>query len=243
MYGFPRTALTDVDYYSIGLCPQLKKKTIYPEPKIHQRKLRTNIDVDAVELAAFFTYLMNGFILKLEALYVPSKYVHTLNDQFKELVLDKKHLFINRVQILENLTSNIYDVKRRTIKDIENLRVKVLQRNTDKKALDGVDNMLAEHRVKNYYHKDYINSIRLAANFLYFLKNGVYPVELENYDKTAFDFCKDIKLNPNKFSREALDQFLDSYLENIDAFNFDGDDEKFRFDACYAQKVIDNLYA
>ncbi len=244
MYGFPLTEKSDWDYYSVGLSSKVSIHRIYPNIKLHQKKRSENLDVEKVELASFITYLMNGLVFQIESLFVHKSWMDYLDPRFKELVLDKKHLFIDRCALLENVGSNIEMVRKKTPADIAKLKAQVLASNPSRKIVAGISRMNDEYQRKGYYHRDYLHNIRIAASVLYFMKHDIYPLDnLSKCDPTTFDLCCAIKENPDSYCRGALDEALDFYLRQLEKINLDGDEEKFRFDGGYAQNVIATLYS
>lgn len=244
MYGFPTTETSDWDYYSIGLSSKVTPYKIYPNIKIHQKKRTPNLDVEKVELCAYFTYLLNGFLFQVESLFVPRNWMDWLDPKFESLVLNQRHRFIDRTVLIENVGSNIDTVRRKTVKDIEKLRVDTLARNPPKKIAKGIERMTEEYRQKGYYHKDYLHNIRIAACLLHFLRTDEYPLtKLEEVDPVAYDVCSLLKKEPAHFSRQELDQILDTYLFDIDKVDLENDDKKFRFDTSYALSTVKELYS
>ncbi len=189
------------------------------------------------------TYLMNGFVFQVESLFVPRHMMDFLDLRFDELILKNKDKLVDRCQLVENFTCNVDMVRKKTVADIDKLRKNVLASNPSTKLAKGVIKMHEEYARKGFYHRDYLHQIRMAASILYFLKNDVYPLELENVDKEAFVRCCEIKTNPDKFSRAELDEFLDIYLKQIDIFNMEDDEKKWSFNTPYVQKVISSFYS
>lgn len=239
MYGFPTTATSDWDYYAVGWSDKIKPYKFYPNIKIHQKKRTPNLDVEKVELCAYLSYLMNGFVFQVESLFVPRNWMDWLDPKFEELVLNKKHLLIDRTRFIENFGDNVDITRRKTVADIEKLKNEVLARKPGPKIANGVTKMLDEYKAKGYYHKDYLHQIRIAACILHFMKTDVYPLTtLKEADPSAFEFCSALKTEPGRFSRAELDAFLDEYLHNIDKCSLENDEEKFRFDTGHALNII-----
>jgi hypothetical protein len=239
LHDFPTTDNSDWDYYSVGISSHVTPYKIYPNVKIHQKKRTPNLDVEKVELCCYFTYLMNGFLFQVESLFVPKNWMDYLDPKFESLVLNQKHLLIDRTQLIENVGSNIESVRRKTVSDIELLANRVLTGNPPQKIARGVTRMRDEYRAKGYYHKDYLHNIRIAASLLYFLKNDVYPLAtLRTSDPAAYKICCEIKAHPDRYTRADLDGVLNTYLHDIDKVNIENDEEKFRFDAGHALGVL-----
>lgn len=244
MYGLPNTATSDWDYYSVCTSSKVQTYKIYPSIKLHQKKRFENLDVEKVELAAFITYLMNGFVFQVESLFVHQSWMDYLDPKFKELILDKRNLLIDRCALLENIGSNIEIVRKKKPEDILKLKQTVLASNPSRKIAAGVTRMSDEYQAKGYYHKDYLHHIRIAASVLHFMKHDIYPLsDLKICNPEAFALCSEIKLNPDRFSRQELDDALDHYLKDLERIDLEGDEEKFRFDGSYAQKAIGLLYS
>lgn len=243
MYGFPVLETSDWDYYSVGTSRHITAYKIYPNIKLHQKKRSFTLDVEKVELCSYLTYLMNGFVFQVESLFVPQNWMDYLDPNFGELVLKNRHLLIDRCQLLENFGSNVDLIRKKTKADIAKLKAGVLSSTRNEKLIRGVSKIYDEYEAKGYYHKDYIHHIRMAACILSFLEYDTYPIaNLKEADPVAFQMCSDIKNEPNRFTREELDKFLNIYLTAFDKFNLDNDEEKFRFDATYAQKVVGHFY-
>lgn len=243
MYGLPAIGSSDTDYYAVGTSTRIKEPKIYPQERVHIKKRTAKLDVEHLELCAYFTFLMNGFLFQVESLFVPDDRTHAVDPDFRRLVLDKKNLLIDRSRLLENVEGNIKFVRSRTTKDIEGVKDRALKATTSEKVRQGVLRMHAEYVAKGYYHRDYLHHIRIAASVANFLRTDNYVLNLANCDPEAHKMCCDIKENPNKFTRKELDEFLDPYLDFLNMTNLDGDEDKFRFDASYAQKTLAEFYA
>lgn len=242
LHGFPLTEKSDWDYYSVGTSKFIKPYKMYPNIKIHQKKRSEALDVEKTELCSFITYLMNGFVFQVEAMFVPKNWMDYLDPKFEELVLKNRHKLIDRCSLIENFGSNIETVRRKTAPDIAKLKEMVLATKPSRKIVQGVSKMYDEYARKGYYHKDYLHHIRIAASILGFLKNDFYPLELGKTDPKSFEICSDIKLNPDKYARKDLDEILDSYIKDIQTFNLENDEDKWCFDGPYAQSVINSFY-
>ncbi len=242
-YGLPLNKWSDWDYYSIGTSTQIQKPQIYPLIKLHQKKRTTGLDVEKVELCAYLTYLMNGFVFQVESLFVHQSWMDYRDPMFEDLVLNKRHLLIDRSRMVDNLCENIYSVREKKFKDIEALRDRNLKGRPPLKIVNGLNKMYDEYKIKGYYHKDYIHNIRLAASVLYFLKNDIYPVRLGEFDPEAFATISEIKERPHDFERKDLDAKLDRYLHAIETHSLDDDEDKFRFDSIHALKILKEFYA
>ncbi len=242
-YGLPQTESSDWDYYSVGTSTKIKPYKIYPNVKIHQKKRRLGLDVEKVELCAYFTYLLNGFAFQIESLWVHKSYMDYLDPVFEDMVLNHRHLFIDRGQMIENVTCNIELFRKKTVEDIEKLKVNVYKQTDSTKTRMGVDRMLEEYKTYGFYHKDYLHGIRLAASLAYFLKHDVYPYSLGDFDKPMFEYLSFLKNHyANNHSRQDLDKVLDGFLKQIETADLDGDEDKFRFDSGHAMKTLKLFY-
>ncbi len=242
-YGLPTNEHSDWDYYSVGTSTKVTPYKIYPNVKIHQKKRTKGLDVERVELCAYFSYLMNGFAFQVESLFVHQSWMDYLDPRFEDLVLNKKNLFIDRGQLIENVTCNIQNFRKKTVADIAKLKDNIERSPTSKKIVEGVGNMYEEYRLKGFYHKDYVHGIRLAASLAYFLKHDIYPYQLQIFDKDAYQACAFLKAYPsNNMTREQADTILDRYLSKIEEVDLSDDEDKFRFDSTHALQTLKKFY-
>ncbi len=242
-YGLPQTESSDWDYYAVGTSSKVTPYKIYPNVKIHQKKRTPGLDVEKVEICAYLTYLMNGFAFQVESLWVHKSFMDYLDPQFEDLILNQRNLLIDRCQLIENITCNIEQFRKKKVEDIQKLRNETYRRTKNPKLLAGVDNMLEQYKLYGFYNKDYIHGIRLAASLAYFLKHDVYPYKLEDFNKSAFGIISFLKKYPmNNQSKADLDKILDGYLQQIVTADLTEDEDKFRFDSSHAMKALKSFY-
>jgi hypothetical protein len=241
-YGLPQTESSDWDYYSVGTSTKIKPYKIYPNVKIHQKKRTQGLDVESVELCAYFTYLMNGFAFQVESLWVHKSFMDYLDPVFEEEVLNKRRLFIDRGQLIENVTCNIESFRKKTVEDIQKLRTDVYNHTANPKLRAGVDRMLQEYKDKGYYHKDYLHGIRLLASLVHFLKTDIYPIKIGEVDKPTGLILDTLKTHPAAAKRSELDCVIDKTLEALATYGLNDDEDKFRFDSVHALSTLKKFY-
>lgn len=242
-FGLPLTETSDWDYYSVGTSRHIVPYKIYPNVKIHQKKRTATVDVEKVELCSYFTYLMNGFAFQVESLWAHKSFMDYLDPVFEAEVLQKRNLFIDRNQLIENVSCNIEIFRKKKVEDIAKLRIEVFSRTQDQKVRDGVDRMLQCYKEYGFYYKDYLHGIRLVSALLTFLKTDVYPIKVTDGDSVVAGVLSNLKQFPGTFSKGFLDQIIDDKLAKIREIDMDDDEDKFRFDASHALNTLNKFYA
>lgn len=222
-YGL-NTPESDLDYRGVFLNTE-PSKILGLDRMDHLQKQETD-DIVYYEVRKFFDLLRQGNTGALEILFTPSANYLELDPRWSELVLENKGKFVDTDKMFRCLMGYMQGERRLA--------------NGERTGQLGGKRKLALEK-HGFSPKNFVQLLRLAECGMALFQKGVFPVNMMEYDKVVGEYLLDVKVHPEKHSREGLNRMADVAEERLkkayDSRKFD-----YKFDAEYANDVLRQLY-
>ena len=195
----------------------------------NQVKQTAQEDVVMHELTQFLKLATKSNTQTLECLFAPLDAFTSLDHDFEVRVLDQKERFLNTDQLFKSLDGYLFNEMRLALGE----RTGLLG-SKRKNALEKY----------GFSPKNFSHLFRLATCGIQFFKNGVYPVRIIDFDEEMHDLCMDVKTNPGKFDKKALETLaLSLKLQMRTCFEPMDPRKKYFPDTAYAGEVLHHFYS
>ncbi len=175
------------------------------------------------EIRFFFNLLKRGNTQTYETIFLDS---YLFKDSCFDIILDNKFQFIDSERLFSCLRGYIQGEK--SI---------IVGKNTGK---------LGEKRKQQieqfgYSYRNAVHALRLLRTGIIFFRDNIYPVNIVKIDKEFGEFIKDIKINPQKHTKEGLLAIIDEMEKDLVRV-FEGRKENYKFNNELADNIILDLY-
>lgn len=183
-------------------------------------------DSFGMELRGFLGLLRKTNTQVMELLYAPTKAFTVLDMEFKRLVLDQHHRFIDSAKFYKSLSGYIFTERRLALGERAG--------KIGGKRYSSVE----EH---GYSPKNMVQLFRLAYCGIEFFRTGLFPTNIKEYNPKIWEHLMEIKTQPDHFDPDVLvgqTMVLEAQLK----VEFERTKIKYDFDLDYANWVCLSLY-
>jgi len=217
------TPESDLDYRGIFVNVE-PSKILGLEKHEHVQKQEVD-DIVYYEVRKFFELLRGGNTGALEILFSEDEPIET-SDEFENLIKANKHKFVDTDKMFKCLLGYMQSERR-------------LANGERTGQLGG--KRKAQLDMYGFSPKNFVQLFRLAECGVALFQTGLFPVNLKKYNEEFRNGLLDIKVNPEKYSKDELNVKVDvAELRLRDAY----ENRKFKseFDADLANDVLRQVY-
>lgn len=226
LYGL-NTPKSDVDYRFVFMHTDLAKTLGLGKTETLDEKTEES-DRVGYEVRHYFNLLRKTNNQVVEVLFAPEKAFKTLDPQFKRLVIEQRHRFLDTERFHSSLRGYIQSELRLA--------------NGERKGRlggqrkDNIDEF-------GFSPKNFVQLIRLTEAGKHFFNTGIFPVRIDEVNAPLAKELIDLKTNPKNYTRQQLNGVVVNFEAAMEHAYATRDTTKdYKYDTEYVDRVLLELY-